>query len=104
VKPRISIRKALSDDNLLGNALPGPTWRNWRILLIALMGEALLDDERPAFREMTGRDREAGFRVEEFVAVIGRRGGKSRGLRRWSSTYSDYVIFPNWCQGKKVSA
>jgi hypothetical protein len=80
MKPRITMRKALEDPNLLGHALPGDTWRPWRILLIALMGEALTDDERIVFKELTGRDHEAGFRCEEFVAVIGRRGGKSRAM------------------------
>jgi hypothetical protein len=64
----------------LASQAPGDTWRPWRILLIALMGEALTDDERIVFKELTGRDHEAGFRCEEFVAVIGRRGGKSRAM------------------------
>ena len=80
MKPRIPMRKALEDPNLLGHALPGPTWRPWRVLLIALMGESLTDDERVIFRELTGRDHEAGFRCEEFIAIIGRRGGKSRAM------------------------
>jgi hypothetical protein len=68
MKPRITMRKALEDPNLLGNALPGDSWRAWRILLIALMGEALTDSERVVFTELTGRDHEAGFRCEEFIA------------------------------------
>jgi hypothetical protein len=80
VKPRIPIRKALEDHNLLGGCLPGDTWRPWRVLLIALMGEALTDAERVIFKEITGRDHEPGFRVEEFAAIIGRRGGKSRAM------------------------
>jgi hypothetical protein len=76
--PLITMRAALEDDQLLGKALSGDSWRNWRTLLIAMMGEALDDDERAIFRELTGRDHEPGQRVEEFVAVIGRRGGKSR--------------------------
>jgi hypothetical protein len=93
MKPRITMRKALEDPNLLGHALPGDTWRPWRILLIALMGEALTDDERIVFKELTGRDHEAGFRCEEFVAVIGRAGrvrlrpvrsSGTRARRAWS--------------------
>jgi hypothetical protein len=80
MKPRVSMREALSDPNLLGNALPGDTWRPWRILLIAAMGEALTDDERVVFRQFTGRDREPGVRCDELVFVVGRRGGKSRAM------------------------
>ncbi len=78
--PTISIRKALDDPNLLGGVLTGDSWQAWRVLLIALMGEALTYDERVLFTMLTGREHEAGFRVEEFVAVVGRRGGKSRAM------------------------
>jgi hypothetical protein len=72
------MRDALSDPHLLGGALPGDSWRTWRILLIAAMGEALTDDERPIFEGLTGRAREPQAPVEEFWGVIGRRGGKTR--------------------------
>jgi hypothetical protein len=78
--PTISLRQALSDLQLLGGALPGESWRPWRTLLIALNGEALRDDERLLFTELTGREREPGQRVDEFAAVVGRRGGKSRAM------------------------
>jgi hypothetical protein len=41
VKPKISLRWALEDRNLLGNALPGDSWKTWRSVLIAAAGEAL---------------------------------------------------------------
>jgi hypothetical protein len=41
------------------------------------MGEALDDEEREIFLELTGRAQEAGARCEEFAAVVGRRGGKT---------------------------
>jgi hypothetical protein len=74
---QISLREALSDDQLLGQSLRGKSWRRWRILLIAAMGEALTAEEREVFRELTGRDREPGVRCEELIGIIGRRGGKS---------------------------
>jgi hypothetical protein len=80
MKPRTSLRAALNDPALLGKALPGDSWKAWRIILIAAMGEELTDDERPIFRALTGREREPLERVEEFCAVIGRRGGKSRSM------------------------
>ena len=37
--PRVPLREALSDPNLLGTAIAGDSWRSWRTLLIAAMGE-----------------------------------------------------------------
>ena len=76
-RPLVTMRRALSDSSLLGRALEGDSWRAWRILLIALMGEPLDDAERVIFERLTGRATEPLERVEEFWAV-GRRGGKSR--------------------------
>jgi hypothetical protein len=80
MRPRISLREALQDPGLLGHALVGDSWTPWRILLIAAMGEDLVDAERVIFRQITGREREPGERVAELVAVVGRRGGKSRAM------------------------
>ena len=51
----VSLRKALSDPKLLGNALAGDSWWAWRTLLIASMGEVLTDSERAIFHKLTGR-------------------------------------------------
>jgi hypothetical protein len=56
--PRVPLREALSDPNLLGTAIAGETWQSWRVLLIAATGEALQGDEREIFSKLTGRDRE----------------------------------------------
>lgn len=80
MKPTISIRKALSDKKLLGSVLAGESWFAWRVLMIAAMGEPLTDVERVTFTALTGRTHEPLQRVEEFAAVIGRRGGKSRAM------------------------
>jgi hypothetical protein len=77
---RVSLRTALTDNNLLGSILAGPSWLPWRALLLAAMGETLTADERRLFRQLTGRDHEPNKRIEEFVGVIGRRGGKSRAI------------------------
>ena len=45
MKPKVSLRKALEDPDLLGSALAGPTWHAWRSLLIAAMGEPLNKQE-----------------------------------------------------------
>lgn len=78
MKPLVSMRQALADPELLGNAIPGDSWSLWRTLLIAAMGEALTDDERQAFTAVTGRPQEPLERVDEFWNIVGRRGGKTR--------------------------
>jgi hypothetical protein len=75
--PRVTFREALSDPNLLGTAIAGDSWTSWRALLIAAMGEELREDEREIFTQLTGREREPLQRVDQFAAVIGRRGVQS---------------------------
>lgn len=89
----VPIREALSEPTLLGGALPGDSWRPWRVLLIACMGEALDDEERAIFKAFTGREREPGQRVEEFWGIVGRRGGKTRAagtLAAYIATLADH--------------
>jgi hypothetical protein len=80
MRPTTTLRDALSDPALLGHVLRGPSWLPWRVLLIAAMGEALTDAERPIFTQLTGRARESLQRVNEFEAVVGRRGGKTSAM------------------------
>jgi hypothetical protein len=77
---RVTLRSALADPELLGATLADDSWRTWKILLIASMGEPLGASEREVFKQITGREREPGVRVEELAAVVGRRGGKSRAI------------------------
>jgi hypothetical protein len=80
MKPTIPMREALNDDALLGSVLAGDSWLPWRVMLIAAMGEALNDAERQLFQKLTDREAEPLQIIEEFVAVVGRRGGKSRAM------------------------
>jgi hypothetical protein len=80
MKALLSMRSALSDPDLFGTQFGGASWRGWRVLLIAMLGEELTEDERAIFKAFTGREREPLQRVEEFWAAIGRRGGKSRAI------------------------
>jgi hypothetical protein len=83
MKKRQSMRAALADPDTLGNALPGESWFPWRTLLIAAMGEPLVDDaEREIFTKLTGRENAPGGDkpVEIFMIVGGRRSGKSCAL------------------------
>jgi hypothetical protein len=87
MRPTVTLRRALADPQLLGGMLAGESWHAWRVMLIAAMGEPLTDAERETFTKLTGRAREPLERIEEFVAVIGRRGGKSRA----SATKAAYI-------------
>ena len=79
MKPKLSFRAAISDLQLLGTALGGPSWKTWGALFIGAFGGELKPAERKIFKEVTGREREPGRQVEELWAIVGRRGGKSRG-------------------------
>jgi hypothetical protein len=75
------MRAALERETLLRHALPGPSWHAWRVLLIAMFGEALTDEEREVYRQLTGgREREPGEMADVFLCVAGRRSGKSRAM------------------------
>jgi hypothetical protein len=80
MKPLVTARKAFTTAGMLGTILDGPTWAAWRILIYAALGEGLTDEEWEIFIALTGRLRGPLTRVEEFWAVIGRRGGKSRAM------------------------
>ena len=76
----ITMREALESLAYFGTLLTGDSWRAWRVLLIAIVGEELTEDERVVFKALTGREREPLEPVEEFWGVIGRRGGKTRAM------------------------
>jgi hypothetical protein len=99
--PTVSMRTALSDANLLGGVIAGDSWQAWRILLIATVGEELTDDERLIFQQLTGREREPGAMVEEFVGVIGRRGGKSRAISVLATYVAGLCRHPSLVRGEK---
>ncbi|MFY9952104.1 hypothetical protein [Bradyrhizobium sp.] len=78
MKPKISLREALQDTNLL--AMGDPSWLAWRALLLATMGEPLEPEELEHFRKLTGREESPTEQVSEFWGVVGRRGGKSKSI------------------------
>jgi hypothetical protein len=78
MKALVSMRAALTDPALLGQAIAGESWQAWRVLLIASMGEELNDQERLIFHTLTGREREPLELVEEIYGIAGRRSGKTR--------------------------
>jgi hypothetical protein len=80
MKPKVPLRQALADPQLLGGTFVDESWGGWKAILLAAMGEVLTDVEREHFRRLTGRDEPPEQRVEELWAVVGRRGGKSRAI------------------------
>jgi hypothetical protein len=100
-RPRISLRDALDDDQLLGTVLQGDSWFAWRALLFASMGEALTDEERALFQQLTGREHEPDRRIEEFIGVIGRRGGKSRAISVIATYVAAFVPHPMLAPGER---
>jgi hypothetical protein len=101
VKPSLPFRKALADPGLLGHTLKGPSWAPWRTLLVAAMGEPLDEVERAVFTTLTGREQEPLQRVEEFVGVIGRRGGKSRAISVLATYIAGLCTHPNLVSGER---
>ena len=72
MKSKMTMRAALDDPRLFGKILKTPsffaklfhfrgdTWAGWRVLLIAMMGEALTPSQRVIFTALTGRPYEPG--------------------------------------------
>lgn len=56
MKPLVSLRTALSSPDLFGPLLGGESWRAWRVVLVASMGEQLDAEELAIFRSLTGRE------------------------------------------------
>ncbi len=78
MKPRITLRAALADPQLLDMA--GPSWAAWRPLLLAIAGERLTAEELAIFTRFTGRTEAPRKFIDEGWFVVGRRGGKTRAM------------------------
>ena len=100
MRPTVTLRAALADKNLLGDALPGDSWARWKILLIAAAGEELTDDERVIYKELTHRDREPGEMCEELAAVIGRKGAKTKATAAFGTWIAGLCEHPALSRGE----
>lgn len=82
MKPTITLCRALSDPAVLGHVLAGPSWTNWRALLLALAGEPLTAAECEIWQRFTGRPTNITPRAmaREAAFVCGRRAGKDRAI------------------------
>ena len=103
MRPLLSMRDALRDPEVFGAVFAGSSWDGWRVLLIASCGEALTDDERVVFKELTGRDHEPGVRCEEIWCVVGRRSGKTRAAAVLAAYLGGLCDYPDLAPGERVS-
>ena len=102
MKPTTSLRKALNDKQLLGHVLSGDSWKTWRILLIAAMGEGLTEAERAVFKAITGRDREPGAARQPSVERSSVAAAARRERWRQLATYISalVIIATRWRQAR----
>ena len=103
MKPLLSMRDALRDPEVFGEVLAGESWSGWKVLLIAIMGEALTDGERVVFETLTGRPREPGAPCEEFWACVGRRSGKTRAAAVLASYLGGLCDYHDLAVGERPS-
>ena len=75
-----TILQALSDPNLLGGMLEGPSWQPWRAFLAALFALPLDAPALALYQRHTGRQAPPAAPSRAAQCVVGRRGGKSRVL------------------------
>jgi hypothetical protein len=101
MKQQKTVRQALSDPNLFGNALAGETWAGWRTLLLALAGEALEPAELEIFTQLTGRRTSPTEWVKEFYGIVGRRGGKSRAMGVLAAYLATLCRYPMLVPGER---
>jgi hypothetical protein len=99
--PLCSLRRALDDRRLLGASIAGPTWANWRTLLLAICGEELSPAEREVFGRLTGRQVSPSQRARQAWIVAGRRGGKSRAAGVLAAYFGALCKYPMLAPGEK---
>ena len=71
----IGISDAMTSPKLFGPHFVGPSWNTWHAVIKAMSAERLSAGELEAFRAVAERDPPTQP-VSEFVAVVGRGGGK----------------------------
>ena len=73
-----SIIDAMNDPQLFAPFFVGPSWRPWKAFLCSLFALPMNSTGRAAFKHFTNRNDVPTQPFREAVAVVGRRGGKSR--------------------------
>ena len=72
---------------LLWRLLEGESWASWRVLLIAVMGEALTDAERVVFRDLTGRPSDPRSRFASYGPSLAGVAEKAGPWRSWRAIW-----------------
>src|SRR5262245_44120237 len=99
--PLCTLRRALDDPRLLGATIAGPTWANWRTLLLAICGEQLMPAELTTYCQLAGRQVSPAQRVKQAWVVAGRRGGKSRAAGVLAAYFGVLCKYPMLAPGEK---
>jgi phage terminase large subunit-like protein len=68
---------------------------------MAMLGEPLDPADIPLFKTLTGLDRTPTKPVEEFIGVIGRRGGKSRSISVIATYIASLCAHPSLVAGER---
>ena len=83
-------------DDLFQGQFDG-SWTTWRVVLTALFGLPMTEDQATVFRGLTGREAPPTHPARELWAIVGRRGGKSRIaalLAVWLACFRRYTLAP----------
>jgi hypothetical protein len=72
----ISATEAMASPHLFGPYFDGPSWAVWHAVNKAVFGEPMTAGDIAAFKGVAGGRAPPPGRVREFVAAIGRGGGK----------------------------
>lgn len=93
----MNIIEAFYDNRVFGRHFPNKeSWKSWEVFLKIVYGIPLEPEEKKLYMECTGRrgnPPKKGF--EDFFAIIGRRGGKSR-ISALIGAYE--ALYGNWGQ------
>lgn len=74
----MNIIRAIEDQHLFKPLFKSlDTWRAWLVVLKAIFGLEMTEEERTVFKHLTGREAPPAQPVQECWLVVGRRGGKS---------------------------
>jgi hypothetical protein len=84
----------LSLMDILTGWFAGPSWGAWRVLLAALFGLPMTEEQVATFQRFTGRVTPPTVPAREAYLVIGRRGGKSliaALIALWAAVFRSYT-------------
>ena len=90
-------RRVSSHPHLFAGHFDGASWQAWRVILKAMFGLPLAEDDAAFFRRVTQREGVPTRPARELWAIVGLRGGKSRVaalLAVWLGCFKEYTLTP----------